>query len=59
MTFRPYSFQLHTILQCTGRTVKQINFNEEVLKVNMKTFTATRHPHTEAQKNTVTNLKYY
>jgi len=38
MTFRPYSFQLHTILHCTGGTVKQINFNEEVLKVNMKTF---------------------
>ena len=26
MTFRPYSFQLRTIIHCTGWTVKQINF---------------------------------
>ena len=45
MTFRPYSFQLRTILHCTGWTVKQINFTTgsrsldgEVLQENLKTF---------------------
>jgi hypothetical protein len=45
MTFRPYSFQLHTILHCTGWTVKQINcttgsqsLDGEVLQENLKTF---------------------
>ena len=44
MTFRPYSFQLRTILHCTGWTVKQINFttgsrslNGEVLQEKLKT----------------------